>query len=248
MTKPATELSGEIARLRNATNLPEEVRRLVKETDARLRQLDAEGWLRESTSFYRLSAYHDLRLHSADPNILVYTNAGGVDICQIGEPAVRVGTRTPAVASEAMVPTNHQSRRTDATILAEFECVLKSIREHVAPPVVKRGKPAAERQLRQGDGVQDLAGTKYRHVSPLDRRRATLGLKEAKTYPDYKLGELLGFYKEPRKRTNKAKKALMAALARLPALATQVAHSKTAADQAQKLIAARIARVILRRN
>ena len=215
-----------------------------------LNKLDAKGWLEEITRLYKLSVEHNLKLHPSDPNIFVYPTVGvsgqqtGMTIGQIGEPALRLGHRKDHLNVGPWLPLSINLAAADATIMAEFACVLRGAREQVPPPVVKRGKQTLKGLFDKGTAFKTWRQHKIVELADLFAWRATLSPEIARHYPDHKLGEdFLHFVSNPRNETNMAKRVLKTALGSLPALATQVAQSMTASE-APDLIAARVGQLI----
>jgi hypothetical protein len=225
---------------------PVEVKRLLKETPARLLQLTADGWCVELTEIYDLSVEYNLGLHTPDPNTHTIGEVGEtgeaseVMTAQVGVPTVqffeasREDLRLPPERRPAWIVDANAS---DANILDGVKHALEERRKSNPPPVAKRGRHAPN------NCFDDATLAKWRadkivQLARLFAWRAMLDPKEARRYPDHVLGQWLGFAGPKSKaslpkKTSMAKSTLRQALARRRGLLAQITQEAalTAATQ-----------------
>jgi hypothetical protein len=215
-----------------ASRMPDDVERFLKETEARVHHLDAEGWCVELNELYELSVSHDLKLHTPDPKTyrLAEANAAGQlgegAIVQLSVPTVQLveandddfqllAERRPAWIVDASAP--------DAIILEQLKRALNERRKSNPPPVAKRGRHAPNNSFDSAT----FAKWRSSRIVELGRLLAWRAMRnEAKRYPDHVLGRWLGFGGKygagaVAKKTSAAKRTLKQALANRPALLAQ---------------------------
>lgn len=225
---------------------PDKVKRFLKETAARLEQLDADGWSVELTDLYNLSVEHNLGLHTSDPRTQTYGEAGETGeldeaaIVQLSVPTVQF---IEASGEEFRLPPERRpawivdANASELTICEGIKRALEERRKSNPPPVAKRGRHAPN------SCIDDATFAKWRtfkivQLGRLFAWRARLDPKEAKRYPDHVIGQWLGFAgakdtASVPKKTHEAKRTLERALESRPALLAKITQpaALTAATQ-----------------
>ena len=211
-----------------------------------LKNLDAQGWLKELTRLFRLSVDHDLRLCDVQPNMFVFCEWGKpgqtfeTSIGFIGTPTVQfIGARStnfciPPERCPALIINVHAP---DSIILSEVKLWLSEIRKHLKPPVAKRGRY----QLNSAFDATTFSKWRVAKIvefAELLAWRATLDANVQSQIPDHLLGAHAGL--ADAKATSNARKVLKEALDSLPSLSAQVAHG--VAQNKKEAIAADVAK------
>jgi hypothetical protein len=199
-----------------------------KKSYAYLGELDVQGWYAEISRLYKLSADHNLRLHSADRNIIVTHDAGGAQIGHIGGPyaTFTVNINMP-----------------DALLVTEFERWLEEVRKQLNPPITKPGPPSLNAKF-DPNKFDAWRSTKIVEFADLLAWRATLPAHEQDEWKPAELGRSIG--RNSSKDVNITTRILKQALASLQSLGAQVEHEMSQNQSARKAIATRIARDISR--
>jgi hypothetical protein len=215
--------------------------------DNRLKQLDAEGWLKELTKLYVLSVTRGLGLHEPHPAIQCIQCGGKTIIGIIPFPTVQfVGPHMTGVqlTRQQLPVLIINLTASDADIFASLKRTLKEVRKHLKLPVAKRGRFALNSRIE--DTFEKWRNDKIVPLIYLLTWRKALSPQDKKLWPEHRLGQSIGL-KEP-KNVSDAKETLKKALKNLPALAMRIADERTPKKIAEEMIAARIAKDVQRRD